>query len=171
MPLIPTANRFRNGIWNGHARKYSFSHKTRKNLKWKFILASRGEFLECIKERLRPGTHYPHVTWTHVMLRVQLGSERRFDIEFYGADSHFCHSAYVKWSHVELWSAHVPARLSYFCCRTHFVRRDGFWGDPDLISALPTYTRHGHRHRVTVTRDCIDAICLSWWWARCGRNM
>jgi len=25
---------------------------------------------------------------------------------------------------VELWSAHVPARLSNFCCRTHFVRRD-----------------------------------------------
>jgi hypothetical protein len=23
--------------------------------------------------RLRPGTHYPHVTWAHVMLRVQLG--------------------------------------------------------------------------------------------------
>jgi hypothetical protein len=25
---------------------------------------------------------------------------------------------------VELWSAHVSARLSNFCCRTHFVRRD-----------------------------------------------
>jgi hypothetical protein len=35
-----------------------------------------------------------------------------------------CHSAYVTWSRVELWSAHVPARLSNFCCRTHFVRRD-----------------------------------------------
>jgi hypothetical protein len=73
---------------------------------------------------LRPGTHYPHVTWAHVMLRVPLGCERRFDIELYGADSHFCHSAYVAWSHVELWSAHVPARLSYFCRRTHFVRRE-----------------------------------------------
>jgi len=31
---------------------------------------------------------------------------------------------YVTWSRVELWSAHVPARLSNFCCRTHFVRRD-----------------------------------------------
>jgi hypothetical protein len=39
------------------------------------------------------------------------------------ADSHFCHSAYVTWSHVELWSAHVPARL----CRTHFVRREVMW--------------------------------------------
>ena len=58
------------------------------------------------------------------MLSVQLGCERRFNIEFYGADSHFCHSAYVTWSHVELWSAHEPARLSHFCCRTHFVRRD-----------------------------------------------
>jgi len=23
----------------------------------------------------------------------------------------------------------------------------------------------------TVTRGCIDTICLSWWWARCDRNM
>ena len=52
------------------------------------------------------------------MLRVQLGCERRFTIEFYGADSHFCHSAYVTWSY-------VPASLSHFCCRTQFVRRDG----------------------------------------------
>jgi hypothetical protein len=73
---------------------------------------------------VRPGTLYPHVTWAHVMLRVQLGCERRFNIEFYGADSHFCHSAYVTWSRVELWLAHVPARLSNFCCRSHFVRRD-----------------------------------------------
>ena len=27
---------------------------------------------------------WAHVTWTHVMLRVQLGCERRFTIEFYG---------------------------------------------------------------------------------------
>jgi len=25
--------------------------------------------------------------------------------------------------------------------------------------------------RVTVTRGCIDTICLSWWWARCAWNM
>jgi len=25
--------------------------------------------------------------------------------------------------------------------------------------------------RLTVTRGCIDTICLSWWWARCARNM
>ena len=52
------------------------------------------------------------------------GCKSRFNIELYGADSHFCHSAYVTWSRVELWSAHVPARLSNFCCRKHFVRRD-----------------------------------------------
>ena len=73
---------------------------------------------------LRAGKHYPHVTWARVMLRVQLGCERRFNIEFYGADSHFCYSAYVTWSHVEIWSAHASARLSHFCCRIHFVRRD-----------------------------------------------
>ena len=39
--------------------------------------------------RVRPGTHYPHVTWAHVMLRVKLRCERRFNTEFYGADSHF----------------------------------------------------------------------------------
>ena len=44
---------------------------------------------------LRTGTHYPHVTCAHVMLRAQLGCERRFNVEFYGADSRFCHSAYV----------------------------------------------------------------------------
>jgi hypothetical protein len=32
-------------------------------------------------------------------------------------------------------------------------------------------TTSGHRHRVTVTRGCIDTICLSWWWARCARKM
>jgi hypothetical protein len=39
------------------------------------------------------------------------------------------------------------------------------------VKGLPTCTRYGHRHRVTVTRDCIDTICLSWWWARCARNI
>jgi hypothetical protein len=38
-------------------------------------------------------------------------------------------------------------------------------------SELPTCTRHGHRHRVTVARSFIDTTCLSWWWARCARNM
>lgn len=36
-----TSNRFRNGIWSGHARKYSFSHKTRKNLKVHSDITSR----------------------------------------------------------------------------------------------------------------------------------
>jgi hypothetical protein len=31
-------------------------------------------------------------------------------------------------------------------------------------------TRH-HQHRMTVTRGCIDTICLSWWWALCVRNV
>jgi len=38
-------------------------------------------------------------------------------------------------------------------------------------SSLPTCTRHGHRHGLTATSGCIDTICLSWWWARCARNM
>jgi len=40
-----------------------------------------------------------------------------------------------------------------------------------LQVGLPTCRRHGHRHRATATRGCIDTICLSWWWARCARNM
>jgi len=36
---------------------------------------------------------------------------------------------------------------------------------------LPTCTHIGHQHRRTITRGCIDTICLSWWWARCARNM
>jgi len=38
-------------------------------------------------------------------------------------------------------------------------------------SLLPTCTHLGHQHRMTVTRGCIDKICLSWWWARRARNM
>jgi len=30
--------------------------------------------------------------------------------------------------------------------------------------SLPNCTRHA-------TRGCIDTIYLSWWWARCPRNM
>jgi len=33
---------------------------------------------------------------------------------------------------------------------------------------LPTYYVG---NSMTVTRGCIDTICLSWWWARCARNM
>jgi hypothetical protein len=47
-----------------------------------------------------------------------LGCERRFNIEFYGADSHFCHSAYVTWSRVEIWSAPVPAHLKFLLSYT-----------------------------------------------------
>jgi hypothetical protein len=61
---------------------------------------------------IRLGTHYPHITWAHVMLRVQLGYLTLNS----GADSHFCHSAYVTWSDVELWSArtrHVSRNVCY----------------------------------------------------------
>jgi len=63
------------------------------------------------------------------MLCVRLRCERRFTIEFYGADSHFCHSAYVTWSH-------VPGRLSRFCCRTHFLRRDNVTYVPSALQTL-----------------------------------
>ena len=88
------------------------------------VTSLRGEHSQIWLVGLKAGTHYPHVTWAHVILRVQLGCERRCNIKFYDTDSLFCHYAYVTWSQVELWSAHAPARLSHFCCRTRFVRRD-----------------------------------------------
>jgi len=36
---------------------------------------------------VRAETHYSHVTWARLMLRVQLGCERRFNVEFYDEDS------------------------------------------------------------------------------------
>ena len=36
---------------------------------------------------------------------------------------------------------------------------------------LPTCTHLGHQHRMIIIRGCINTICLSWWWARCARNM
>jgi hypothetical protein len=39
-----------------------------------------------VHTRLRPGTHYPHVTWAHAMLRVQLGYLTLNS----AANSHFC---------------------------------------------------------------------------------
>jgi len=36
---------------------------------------------------------------------------------------------------------------------------------------LPTCTQLGHQHSMTVTRGCIDTICLSWWWAWYAPNM
>ena len=38
-------------------------------------------------------------------------------------------------------------------------------------SLLPSCTHLDHQHRMTVTRGCIDKICLSWWWTLCARNM
>jgi len=38
-------------------------------------------------------------------------------------------------------------------------------------SLLPTCTHFDHQRRMTVTRGCMDTICLSWWWARRARNI
>jgi hypothetical protein len=47
----------------------------------------------------------------------------------------------------------------------------GFQHIRTKYSLLLTCTHLGHHHRMTVTRGCIDTVCLSWWWARCARNM
>jgi hypothetical protein len=69
------------------------------------------------------GRGHTILTSRELMWCYACSCERRFEIEFSGADSHFCHSAYVTWSHVKRWSAHVPARL----CRTHFVSHEVTW--------------------------------------------
>ena len=73
-------------------------------------------------ESLRPGSHYPYVVWAHVILRVQLGCERRFNIEFYGAGPHvtLLTSRDLTWSSGRFTCQHV----SHICCCTHFVRRE-----------------------------------------------
>jgi hypothetical protein len=87
-----------------------------------FVIQKKSFSLEIIRSIrwVKPGTYYPHVTWAHVMLRVQLAYVTLNS----GAHSRFCHPAYVTWSNVEPWSAHMPASLLNFCWRTHFVRRD-----------------------------------------------
>jgi len=42
---------------------------------------------------------------------------------------------------------------------------------PLVAVTLCRWPWHGHRHRVTATRVCIDTIFPSWWWALCARNM
>jgi hypothetical protein len=107
--FIPNADKKQSGVLFASRRCAKHTEDDYKN----YAVGARFKLLllilsTCTQDTtLRPGTHYPHVTWAHVMLRVQLGCERRFDIEFYGADSHFCHSAYVTWSHVELTCQHA----------------------------------------------------------------
>jgi hypothetical protein len=84
---------------------------------------------------LKMGIHYHHVAWAHVMLRVQLGYLTLNS----GAYSRFCHSAYVTWSDLELWSTHMPARLLNFCWRRLFVRRDIRRGHTILTSRELTW--------------------------------
>ena len=59
-------------------------------------------------------------------------------------------------------SLHIPSTSCSLSGETNCV---------NTTSGLQTCTRHDHRNRVTATRGCIDTICLSWWWARCARNM
>jgi len=40
-----------------------------------------------------------------------------------------------------------------------------------LVTVTLCWWHLGHQQRITVTRGSIDTICLSWWWARCARNM
>jgi len=70
--------------------------------------------------------------------------------------------------HVQVGSCEDNIRIDCLVCRSMLLHtRQSIL---ILSPQLPTCTRHGHRHRVRATRDCIDTIYLSWWWARCARN-
>jgi hypothetical protein len=102
--------------------------------------------------KLRAGTHYPHVTWAHVMLRVQLGCERRFNVELYGADSHFCHAAYVTWSHVDL-----TLVTPYEMCATIEM-----WEACWRVSRPELHVRSRRSEECRVGKEC-SAVCRSRW--------
>jgi hypothetical protein len=106
-------------------------------------------------------TYYPHATWAHVMLWLQLGYLTLNS----GADSHFCHSAYVTWSDVELWSAHMPARLLNFCWRTNFVRRDVisslYVSSCDVVIAVGIFNIEFWR-RLTLLSTLLTSRDLTW---------
>jgi hypothetical protein len=103
--------------------------------------------------RVRSGTHYPHVMWARVMLRVQLGCERRINIEFCGAFSHFCHSAYVTWSPVERWSAHVPARLIFLL--SHTFRETWY-----TLELKGLFHEHSDKCKLVTTLDNIQGVFI-----------
>ena len=63
------------------------------------------------------------------------------------------------------WYCHSLWEFLVICRYRAWVRTD--WRRKVVGGCLKTETLT----RVTAKRDCIDTICLSWWWARCARNM
>ena len=66
-------------------------------------------------------------------------------------------------------SLHVSSTSCSSSGETNCVNKTS--GNCHSVLVAVSCARHGHQHRVTVTRGCIDTICLSWWWARRARNM
>ena len=78
--------------------------------------------------------------------------------------------------HQERQIVSIQPLVAVTLCRWPCRMQVGSWEGNIRIDCLVcrsicSCTRHGHRHRVTTTGGCIDTICLSWWWARCARNM
>jgi hypothetical protein len=61
---------------------------------------------------------------------------------------------------MELWSAHVPARLLNFCCRTHFVRCD-YVSSRDGRSAVGVFNIEFWR-RLTLLSTRLKSRDLTW---------
>jgi hypothetical protein len=127
---------------------------------------------------LRPGTHYPHVTWAYVMLRVQLGYLTLNS----GADPHFCHSAYVTWSDVSRVTEVGLRQNSMLNIPTTLViSRKLTWHEDSVSTALVFYYTYDRlnmfqaplcsssgAHDYTV--DChIDRLVLRLLEVRCGQ--
>ena len=56
--------------------------------------------------------------------------------------------------------------------RAHHQERQIVSIQPLVAVTLCRWPCRVHTTRpLTATRGCIDTICLSWWWARCARNM
>jgi len=105
--------------------------------------------------------------WLFIMQWFLVNDQRDAQIPFYVFIFLFI-ALYTYWAHrvhrqerqIVSIQPPVTVTLCRWLCRVQVGSR-----------LLPTSTRHGHWHRVTFTRGCIDTICLSWWWARCARNM
>ena len=141
-----------------------------KQLEWRIIRCSmrnmrKSQFIHCNVCNFTNEKFYILVTVHHVMI---LGKWTTRYTKFF-----YVFTCISK-------SLHVSSTLCSSSEETNYINTD-FGNSHSMLvdetsagwtkSLLPTCTQLGHQHRVTATRGCIDTNCLSWWWARCARNM
>jgi hypothetical protein len=101
--------------------------------RWTTVIKHNGDYIGPV----RPGTHYLHVTWAHVMLRVHLGY---FNIEF--------------------WRKLTPLSL----CLRHVIRRGALVGSraSTLLKFLLSHTFRGTWRTCRVLFNIVT-ICFQKW--------